>query len=265
MATGAPIRSKVAIYRKKPAEVERIRASCQLVFAVQQALRAAIAPGVSTLELDGLAEGIIRARGGRPAFKGYHGFPASICASVNEEVVHGFPNRRFLRQGDLLSVDVGVELEGYYGDGAFTCAVGSPSGPARHLLDTTRACLEAGIGQSRPNGHLSDISHAVQTCAEAAGGVAVVRRYGGHGIGRALHEDPHLSNYGPPGRGPRLQPGLVLAIEPILSLGAPEVEVAEDGWTTRTRDGSLAAHFEHTVAITEEGPWVLTLPGDRPR
>ena len=238
----------MAIYCKKPAELAQIHASCQVVYQVQQALDAAIAPGVTTLELDRLAEQIIHARGGRPAFKGYH----------------GFPNGRPLRQGDLLTVDVGVELEGYYGDGAFTCGVGALSGPAQHLLDTTRACLEAGIDQARAGGRLSDISHAVQSCAEAAGTV-VVRQYGGHGIGRALHEDPHVSNYGPPGRGPRLQPGLVLAIEPILSLGAHQVEVDEDGWTTRTRDGALAAHCEHTVAITEEGPWILTLPGDGPR
>ncbi|MCC7262552.1 MAG: type I methionyl aminopeptidase [Candidatus Latescibacteria bacterium] len=252
------------MYCKKPAELAQIHASCQVVYQVQQALEAAITPGVTTLELDHLAEQIIRARGGRPAFKGYHGFPGSICASVNEEVVHGFPNQRPLQAGDLLTVDVGVELEGFYGDGAFTCGVGALSGPAQHLLDTTRACLEAGIDPARAGGRLSDISHAVQCRAEAAG-TAVVRQYGGHGIGRALHEDPHVSNYGPPGRGPRLQPGLVLAIEPILSLGAHQVEVDEDGWTTRTRDGALAAHCEHTVAITEAGPWVLTLPGDGPR
>lgn len=254
----------MAIYRKNPAELDGIWASCQVVFQVQEALEAAIAPGVTTLELDRLAERTIRACGGRPAFKGYHGFPASICASVNEEVVHGFPSRRPLRQGDLLSVDVGVELEGFYGDGAFTCGVGTLSGPARRLVETTRACLQAGIAQARVGKRLSDISHAVQSCAEAAG-LAVVRQYGGHGIGRALHEDPHLSNYGPPGRGARLKPGLVLAIEPILSLGDHEVAVDEDGWTTRTRDGSLAAHFEHTVAITERGPWILTLPDERTR
>ncbi len=254
----------MAIYRKNTAELDRIRASCQVVFQVQRALEAAIAPGVTTLELDQLAEQLIRTSGGRPAFKGYHGFPASICASVNEEVVHGFPSQRPLRSGDLLTVDVGVELEGYYGDGAFTCGVGAVSTPAQRLLETTFACLQAGIGQAHPANRLTDISHAVQSCAEASG-ASVVRQYGGHGIGRALHEDPHLSNYGPPGRGPRLRPGMVLAIEPILSLGSHQVEVDEDGWTTRTQDGSLAAHFEHTVAITEEGPWVLTLPGERPR
>ena len=254
----------MAIYRKNPAELGRIRASCQVVFQVQQVLEAAIAPGVTTLELDHLAEQTIRACGGRPAFKGYHGFPASICASVNEEVVHGFPSRRPLCQGDLLSVDVGVELEGFYGDGAFTCGVGAISSPAQRLVETTRACLQAGIAQARNGNHLSDISHAVQSCAEAAG-LAVVRQYGGHGIGRALHEDPHLANYGPPGRGARLQPGLVLAIEPILSLGDHHVKVDKDGWTTRTRDGSLAAHFEHTVAITAQGPWILTLPEEEIR
>ena len=249
----------MAIYRKNPAELARIHASCQVVFQVQQALEAAIAPGVTTLELDALAEGTIRACGARSAFKGYHGFPASICASVNEEVVHGFPNRRPLRWGDLLSVDVGVNLGGYFGDGAFTCGVGAVPRAVEHLMETTRACLRAGIEGARVGNRLSDISHAVQSCAEGAG-LGVVRQFGGHGIGRALHEDPHLSNYGPPGRGPRLQPGLVLAIEPILSMGDPQVVVAQDGWNTRTQDGSLAAHFEHTVAITEEGPWILTLP-----
>lgn len=249
----------MAIFRKNPADIERIRASCQIVFLVQQALRAAISPGITTLELDALAERTIRARGGVPAFKGYRGFPASICASVNEEVVHGFPSRRPLRPGDLLSVDVGVKLHGYYGDGAFTVGVGPVSAAAARLLAAARACLQAGIRQARPENRLSNISHAVQSCAEEAG-FAVVREFGGHGIGRALHEDPHVPNYGPPGRGARLRPGLVLTVEPILSMGRPQIAVAADGWTTCTRDRAPTAHFEHTIAITADGPQVLTLP-----
>ncbi len=249
----------MAILRKNPAAIERIRASCQVVFLVQQALEAAIAPGVTTLELDALAEKTIRACGAMPAFKGYRGFPASICASVNDEAAHGFPGRRRLCAGDLLSVDVGVELGGYYGDGAFTVGVGPIGTAETRLLEATRACLEVGIRRARPGNRLSDISHAVQSCAEEAG-FAVVREFGGHGIGRALHEEPHVSNYGPPGRGARLQPGFVLTVEPILSMGGAEVVVDGDGWTTRTRDGAPAAHFEHTIAITAQGPRILTLP-----
>jgi methionyl aminopeptidase len=194
-----------------------------------------------------------------PAFKGYRGFPASICASVNAAAVHGFPSDRPLREGDLLSVDVGVKLRGYHGDGAFTAGVGTIDPSGSHLLATTRRCLAAAVGQARAGGRLSDLSHAVQSTAEAHG-CCVIREFGGHGIGRDLHEDPHIANYGRPGRGPRLRPGYVLAIEPIIGLGAPEIEVAADGWTALTRDRSPVAHFEHTLAITEEGPELLTLP-----
>ena len=245
------------MHRRSPSQVEGIRAACVIVHQVQAALEAAAVPGVSTLHLDELAEATIRDRGGEPAFKGYHGFPASICASVNDEAVHGLPRPGPLREGDLLCVDVGVQLDAWFGDGAFTIPIGEVDRPVRGLLDTTRAALAAGVDAARPGNRLSDISHAVESAA-AAGGVSVIRDYGGHGIGRHLHEDPHLPNHGAPGRGPHLKPGHVLAIEPILSLGRPEVVVDEDGWTTRTRDGSFAAHFEHTVAVTGKGPCLLT-------
>lgn len=245
--------------RKTPAEIDRIRTSCRIVFEVQQALEKAIAPGVTSRQLDEMAERIIRGHGAVPAFKGYHGFPASICASPNAEAVHGFPNDKPLAAGDLLSIDVGVLLDGYFGDGAFTIGVGVLEPPEQRLLDSTRASLGDGIAQARPGNRLTDISHAIQRRAEADG-FAIVRDFGGHGIGRALHEDPHVPNYGPPGKGPRLQTGMVLAIEPILSLGSPNVEVGEDGWTTTTTDGATAAHCEHTVAITADGPEILTLP-----
>ena len=244
---------------RNPSEIARIRASCQIVWEVQQALLKTVQPGVSTLELDELAESTIRERGAIPAFKGYRGFPASICASINAEAVHGFPRPAPLAAGDLVSIDVGVELDGYFGDGAFTLGVGAISGTSQSMLDTTRAALREAIAAAQPRGRLSDISHAVQSRAES-GGLSVVREYGGHGIGRALHEDPHIPNHGRPGRGIVLKPGYVMAIEPILSMGDPDIEVAENGWTVLTRDRSRVAHFEHTIAITENGPVILTLP-----
>ncbi|MEW6750160.1 MAG: type I methionyl aminopeptidase [Candidatus Latescibacterota bacterium] len=245
--------------RKTAEEIDRIRASCQVVCQVQQALAERVRPGVTTLELDALAEEVIRGHAAFPAFKGYRGFPAAICASVNEEVVHGIPGRRRLREGDIISVDVGVRLDGFYGDGAFTMGVGDIDLLAQHLIRVTQACLDRAVDQARPGRRLSDISHAVQAHAEACG-VSVVRQFGGHGIGRALHEDPHINNYGAPGHGPRLCPGLVFALEPILSLGAGQIEVRQDGWTTVTQDRLPAAHCEHTVAITSAGPQILTLP-----
>lgn len=244
-------------------EIERIRAACAIVHQVQMALEAAVLPGVTTLALDELAEATIRDRGGEPAFKGYHDFPASICASLNAEAVHGFPRAEPLSAGDVLCVDVGVRLDGWYGDGAFTIAVGPVDAAAEGLLAATRNALAAGIAAAQPGNRLSDISYAVGAAADEAG-VSVIREYGGHGIGRQLHEEPHIPNYGRPGRGTRLAPGHVFAIEPILSGGRPEVVIDDDGWTTRTRDGSLAAHFEHTVAVTADGPRVLTLPAGQP-
>jgi methionyl aminopeptidase len=254
------------LIRKKGAEeIARIRASCRIVFLVQQALQERIRPGVTTRQLDTLAEEIIRAHGAVPAFKGYRGYPATICTSANTQVVHGIPDGTSLQEGDILSVDVGVRLDGYYGDGAFTVGVGQIDPEARHLIETTRDCLELGIAQARAGNRLSDISHAVQRCAESRG-LAVIRQFGGHGIGRALHEEPHIDNYGPPGRGPRLETGYVLAIEPILSLGDSELTVAGDGWTTTTQDGKRTAHCEHTIAVTEQEPEILTLspPAARP-
>ena len=251
------------IRRKKTSEIERISASCQIVFAIQQKLEALIAPGISPLELDRNAEAEIRARGAVPAFKGYHGFPHSICASVNASVVHGFPDDTPLAEGDIISIDVGARLDGYYGDGAFTVGVGAISAQAQRLLAGTLACLDLGIAQAQPDGRLSDISNAIQNHADAQG-LGIIREYGGHGIGRSLHESPHINNYGPPGKGPRLKPGHVFCIEPILCLGDPQADHLDDGWTTLTRDRSLAAHSEHTIAITEDGPQILTLPAAVP-
>ncbi len=247
------------IHRKSAAQIECLRTCGQIVFAVQQKVEALIAPGISTRQLDAVAEAAIVEAGARPAFKGYHGFPASICASVNASIVHGFPTDTPLAAGDIVSIDVGVELDGYFGDGAFTIGVGAISSAASDLINTTRRCLELGIEQMRVDGRLGDISHAIQTHAEAAG-YSIVREYGGHGIGRALHESPHINNYGHPGKGPRLKPGHVFCIEPILSMGSPEVEHDDDGWTVQTRDRTLTAHCEHTVALTEYGAEILTLP-----
>jgi methionyl aminopeptidase len=247
------------IHRKNTAQIEYIRICGQIVYDVQQKLSALVAPGISTKQLDSVAEAAIIAAGARPAFKGYHGFPASICASVNASIVHGFPTESPLEEGDIVSIDVGVELDGYFGDGAFTVGVGAISEEAAHLIAVTRRCLELGIESMRVDGRLGDISHAIQTHAEAAG-YSIVREYGGHGIGRDLHESPHINNYGHAGKGPRLKSGHVFCIEPIVSMGSPEIEHADDGWTVHTRDRSLTAHCEHTVALTEDGPIILTLP-----
>jgi methionyl aminopeptidase len=218
----------------------------------------AVRPGVTTEELDELAERIIREDGGVPAFKGYHGFPKTLCTSVNSQVVHGIPSSTVvLVEGDVLSVDVGAIVGGYYGDNAATFAVGTVSAEARRLLDATAASLQAGIAQCVPGHRLFDIGHAVQTVAEGAG-FSVVREYVGHGIGRNMHEDPNVPNYGLAGKGPKLEEGMVLAIEPMVNLGGAPVESLPDGWTVVTQDGSLSAHFEHTVAITAAGPVVLT-------
>ena len=245
---------------RSPDEIQRIRASCEIVFAVQRALEQAVKVNVSTGELDALAERTIRERGARPAFKGYRDFPSSICTSLNSAAVHGFPSPEVnLVEGDIITIDVGVELDGFYGDGAFTVGVGDISADCRRLLETTRGALDDGIAQARAGGRLGDISHAVQSRVESEG-MSVIREFGGHGIGRTLHEDPHIPNHGNPGKGPRLKPGFVFAIEPIVSLGGPELVVGDDGWTTTTRDGTPVAHAEHTVALTAEGPEILTLP-----
>jgi len=218
----------------------------------------AVRPGVTTAELNAIAEAAIREEGAVPAFLGYHGFPASICSSLNDQVVHGIPGRARVREGDILSVDIGAIVDGYYGDSARTFAVGEVSDVAARLMDATRRSLEAGIIQCVPGRRLYDISHAVQAVAEGAG-FSVVREYVGHGIGRAMHEEPQIPNYGLPGKGPELAEGMVFAIEPMVNAGGAAVNSLSDGWTVVTQDGSLSAHFEHTVAVTAGGPFVLTV------
>ena len=219
----------------------------------------AVVPGVTTAELDELAETTIREGGGVPAFKGYHGFPKTLCTSVGCQVVHGIPSELTkLLEGQILSVDVGAIVDGYYGDNAQTFAVGTISDEARRLLDATEESLAAGIAASLVGNHLFDIGAAVQSVAEAAG-FSIVREYVGHGIGQAMHEDPNVPNYGMLGKGPLLSAGMVLAIEPMVNAGQAAVESLPDGWTVVTRDGSLSAHFEHTVAITKDGPLILTV------
>jgi methionyl aminopeptidase len=247
---------------KSPAEIARMRAASELVAAVLTDLKGAIAPGVSTGELDERAEVTIRAAGGTPAFKGYHGYPATLCVSINEEVIHGIPSRkRLLKDGDIVSVDVGAVLDGFVGDSAVTFPVGAISERAALLLRVTQESLYGAILAAKPGGRVSDIGHAVQRHVEA-NGCSVVREFVGHGIGTVMHEEPQVPNYGPPGRGAKLTEGMVLAIEPMVNLGRPAVRVLDDGWTAVTRDRSLSAHFEHTVAVTREGPLVLTARGD---
>ncbi len=245
------------IIRKSAAEIEAIAAAGAILAECLDTLAEAARAGVRTGELDDLAESFIAKRGGTPTFKGYHGFPKSICASPNDMVVHGIPDKYRLRPGDLLSIDAGVTLEGFIADSALTVPIGRVSPEAQRLMDVTRFSLEAGMEQCWPGRRLGDISHAVQEVAEAAG-FSVVRSLVGHGVGRELHEDPQIPNYGKEGRGPRLEAGMVFAIEPMVNIGGHEVYVAPDGWGIHTTDGSLSAHFEHTVAITDDGPQVLT-------
>ncbi len=224
-----------------------------------QKLRKAAKPGVTTKELDQIAERSIRAGGATPAFKGYRGYPASLCVSVNEEVVHGIPDARQLREGEIVSLDLGAYLNGYYGDAAITVPVGQVSDEAGRLLEVTQQALAKGIEQATHGNRLFDISHAIQSWVEAHG-LSVVRDYVGHGIGRSLHEDPQIPNFGPPHHGPRLRPGMVLAIEPMINVGTWQVKVLDDGWTVVTADRSLSAHFEHTIAITDGKADILSLP-----
>lgn len=218
-------------------------------------------PGVSTAELDRIAEEHIRSRGGRPAFKGYRGYPGTLCTSVNDVIVHGIPSAAcVLKDGDILSLDCGVVLDGFVGDAAVTIPVGEVSAAAARLMRVTSECLEHAVDRMRPGQRLSDVGDAIQRHAEAAG-FSVVQEFVGHGIGRAMHEDPQVHNFGPPGRGPELRPGLVLAIEPMINEGAPGVVIDGDGWTAHTEDGKLSAHFEYSVAVTENGPWVLGVGG----
>jgi methionyl aminopeptidase len=243
---------------RSASELARMREAGRLVGEVLTELAAMVVPGVSTAELDAVAEKRIRQAGGIPAFKGYQGYPATICASINEEVIHGIPSgRRVLNEGDIISIDVGASLDGYFGDSAITLPVGTVSDEAADLLRVTEEALYKAIDQVRVDARVSDISHAVQSHVEAYG-FSVVREFVGHGIGRQMHEEPQVPNYGEPGHGPRLAEGMVLAIEPMVNAGKAAVKVLKDGWTAVTRDGRLSAHFEHTVAVTAGEPWILT-------
>src|ERR1051325_3712970 len=246
------------IIGKYQKESDKMRASRQLVGRVLQALRAMVEPGVTTLEVDRVAEKMIRDAGAVPTFKGYNGFPFSICASVNEQVVHGFPSQYQLKEGDIFSIDVGATLDGFVGDTATTVAVGKVSEDRLRLMRITEECLQLAIEQCRPGNHLGDIGFAVQSHAEAQG-YSIVRDYVGHGIGRRMHEDPQIPNYGKPGKGPKIRTGYVFAVEPMINIGSHHTKTLKDGWTVVTLDGKPSAHVEHTIAVTEEGPEVLTL------
>ena len=250
------------IVRKSPGELEKMREAGRIVAGTIEAVLAEVRPGRSTLDLDRVAERFIRGAGAIPSFKGYRGtYPASICASIDSEIVHGIPSAtRTLKEGMVLSLDFGAIWEGFHGDAAVTVFVGdqAPSEEAAKLAKETERALYAAIDAIRPGGRLSDIGHAIESVANEAG-LGLIREYGGHGIGRKMHEEPFIQNWGPPGRGPELRPGLTIAIEPMFTLGGEANRVLADGWTVVTADGSLAAHFEHTVAITEDGVEILTL------
>jgi methionyl aminopeptidase len=246
------------IIRKAPDEIERMARAGRVVVDTLALIGEHVQPGTTTAELDALADQFIRSHGGEPTFKGYRGYPASICTSPNDMIVHGIPGPYALEEGDILSVDVGVTLDGYVGDSSYTFPVGRIDPEAERLLEVCQEALAAGIEQCQPGGRLSDISHAIQRATEE-NGFSVVRALVGHGVGRSMHEDPQIPNFGPPGRGPELAPGMVFAIEPMINAGGPDITVEDDQWSIRTADGSLSAHFEHTVAVTEEGPRILTL------
>ena len=243
---------------KSAAELEQMRPSCRMTGEVLQRVAEAVRPGVTTKDLDDLTHSLIEKMGGKPSFLGDHGYPGSICISVNEEVIHGIPGPRVIMPGDIVSLDVGVYYNGFHGDSATTVMVGVTDPDTIRLVETTKRALAEGIAAAKPGGRLSDISHAVEGIAEAAG-CTVVREFVGHGVGRHLHEDPQVPNYGAPGRGPVLVPGMTFAIEPMVNLGTPDVVVLDDGWTVVTRDGKPSAHFEHTVAVLEERLEILTL------
>lgn len=243
---------------RSPKEVEKIRCSARLVAAALEHLAPMIEPGITTADLDHAAELFIRRYGGIPAFKGYRGFPATLCTSINAEVVHGIPSKqRRLKAGDIIGVDCGAIVDGYYGDHAITFAVGDVAPDVQHLIESTKKALDAGVVEAKVGNRLSDISHAIQVYAEQYG-YGVVKSFVGHGIGTALHEEPQVPNFGPPGRGPRLREGMVLALEPMLNMGTYDVRILDDNWTVVTVDGKLSAHFEHTVAVAEEGGVILS-------
>lgn len=248
------------IVRKSEKELETMHRANALVEHTLGVLRDRLEPGITTAELDEIAEGEIRKAGAKPAFKGYRGFPATLCVSINDEVVHGIPSpKRVIRERDLVSMDLGTIVDGFYGDGAITVAVGEVDQPLAKLLEVTEKAMHRGIEAMRVGSRISDIGHAVQSYVESQG-FSVVRDFVGHGIGTALHEEPQVPNYGEPGRGPRLQPGLVLAIEPMVNVGRHFVRILSDNWTVVTVDGSHSAHFEYSVAVTEDGPWILSRP-----
>jgi methionyl aminopeptidase len=250
----------VAVNCKSPAEMEKMHRAGLVVWKVLNELRQMVRPGITTMDLERFAERRTAEEGARPAFKGYRGFPCVLCTSINDEVVHGIPSpKRRVEEGNILSLDFGVELDGYYGDAAVTVPVGRISAELERLLRVTRESLDRAIDQARPGNRLSDISHAVQSWVERHG-YSVVRDLVGHGIGTRMHEDLQLPNYGEPGRGPLLREGMTLAIEPMVNAGGPAIQVLDDDWTAATADGSYAAHFEHTVAVTSNGPWILTRP-----
>ena len=252
-----PLPLEERIILKSPLEIEKMRRSNRVVAEILQEVKATVQPGMKTRDLDELAEGLLKKHGARSAFKGYNGYPAVLCTSVNEEVVHGIPSDRVLREGDILSLDFGAVCDNYYGDAAITVPVGNISEEARKLLRVTEEALYKAIEQARPGNHLGDISAAVQRHVERQG-FSAVRDFVGHGIGKFLHEKPQIPNFGIPGRGVRLKPGMTLAIEPMINAGGYEVVILEDGWTAVTRDRNLSAHFEHSVAVTENGPVILS-------
>lgn len=246
------------IIGKSQREIDKMRTSGQLVGRVLRELRGMVAPGITTLEINDAAEKMIRDAGAYPTFKGYNGFPYSICASVNEQVVHGFPSKYELKEGDIFSIDVGVTLDGFVGDTATTVPVGRVSDDLLKLIRVSEECLQLAIEKCRAGNHVGDIGYVVQAHAEAHG-YSIVREYVGHGIGRRMHEDPQIPNYGTPGKGPKIKKGYVFAVEPMVNLGSHHTKTLKDGWTVVTVDGQPSAHVEHTIAITEEGPEVLTL------
>jgi methionyl aminopeptidase len=252
-----PLPEDERIILKSPQEIEKMRRSNQIVAEILAEMKTSARPGVTTRELDELAEALLAKRKAHSAFKGYNGYPAALCTSINEEVVHGIPSNRVLKEGDILSLDFGAIYDGFYGDAAITLAIGSISTEAEQLLRVTEEALYLAIDQARPENRLMDISAAIQRHVESHG-FSVVRDFVGHGIGKHLHEKPQVPNFGIPGRGVRLKPGMTLAIEPMINAGGCEVMIREDGWTAVTKDRSLSAHFEHSVAVTENGPAILS-------